>query len=111
MNRRKFFASIFGTLVIATIAKSIPIEKWEFAKVWNKRLKGIFFTKGDKCLAIYRDRSGNAITYWSNMKKQRLPFAIALPYCGQFYIQKSIWKGSKEDTMFKEQLSCFRSRV
>lgn len=67
----------------------IIILSWKWTYQVHEDFKGIFLTRGNKCLALYRDRWGNALTYWSNITKQKLPYAIAFPYNGEYYFQDS----------------------
>jgi hypothetical protein len=65
---------------------------WKWSRVSYPGFHGVFLTKGNKCLAIYRDRCGNALTYWCDLTRQKLPWAAAFPYGGEYRIQRAVWK-------------------
>jgi hypothetical protein len=95
MNRRKFLAGLASTLLVVVPTNSVVSSlKWKFSHYKSTFIHGVFFTRGHQCLAIYKDRHGRALTYWTDMRRQSLPFAIGFPYAGKWLIQKSIWKSA-----------------
>lgn len=96
MTRRQFFTTLLAS---ASLALAVPavgqVSGWRLSRLCRPGFKGVFLTKGNSCLALYRDRWGNALTYWSDMTKQQLPWAVGFPYNGEYLLQRSIWKSPR----------------